>query len=371
MPLRSLCRLLIIGGAVLVLTAATLSLARRAPGTTAWLVASAVDPARRDISLYRFLYPEMRLYERRALSGVDAVLTQWSADGAWLYFLDGTGLIWRWQPTGASATPVRVGALGEGFALSPGLRWIAGPIRQAEGVGLWVMAGDGSLPPPLSPFTARWIGRLAWSPDGEWVAFAAQAHEGARQTDLYRLRAADGVVERLTATPESEHDPAWTPDGQALIFRRLEGDKETSSVLQMPAGGGAPAYLNEVLVWSRYEAPVFAPDGGAALLVANAVARGLPRIFRMQADGRSLVDLATGIHPRWSPDGQRVVFLRRDGTYQLAAVGRNGGQVHALAPGFTIEAFAWAAVEEKSWAGPAWVVVGALVMGGAVWAVRR
>ena len=50
----------------------------------------------------------------------------------------------------------------------------------------------------------------AWSPDGEWIAFASN-HEGSY--DVYRIRPDGSELTRITNSPAPELSVGWGPFG--------------------------------------------------------------------------------------------------------------------------------------------------------------
>jgi len=69
---------------------------------------------------------------------------------------------------------------------------------------------------------------VCWSPDGEWVAFAAaevtdlvrnERFSKGRDWDLYVARADGSEVRRLLGTARWEYGCGWTPDGTRIILR--------------------------------------------------------------------------------------------------------------------------------------------------------
>lgn len=60
---------------------------------------------------------------------------------------------------------------------------------------------------------------LAWTPDGQRIAFSAA--EGARVPNIYWQRV-DGVGQRqrLAESPYQQSQPAWHPNGRILAFQQ-------------------------------------------------------------------------------------------------------------------------------------------------------
>ena len=58
-------------------------------------------------------------------------------------------------------------------------------------------------------------GPPALSPDGDLVAFAWSGQAEAGATDIYVKAVGSEALRRLTATPNSESSPAWSPDGHS------------------------------------------------------------------------------------------------------------------------------------------------------------
>ncbi len=60
--------------------------------------------------------------------------------------------------------------------------------------------------------------RAKWSPDARYLAFVSDGDYGT--TDIWIFHAAGGHPRRVTATPEYDYDPCWSPDGQRICFAR-------------------------------------------------------------------------------------------------------------------------------------------------------
>lgn len=152
-------------------------------------------------------------------------------------------------------------------AISPDRRSVAYIRIRGLQSELHVVAADGTgdiaLTTDLAPDA-----RPSWSPDGSTLVFAS-AIDG--QTDLYTasFEFSDkpprlGPLTRLTNSPATEADPAWSPDGERIVY-----------------WSNASGVQN--LYW-------VAPDGGPETRLT---------------DGPD-----TDSDPTWAPDGRRLAFTR-------------------------------------------------------------
>jgi dipeptidyl aminopeptidase/acylaminoacyl peptidase len=178
---------------------------------------------------------------------------------------------------------------------------------------IWLSRPDGSglrrLTPPGGEHA--WSTEPAWSPDGQWIAYA---EIGPQQADIHVISVLGGVPRRFTFDPAEDREPAWSPDGQWIYFvsKRDGGTR----VWRKPWTGGVPERVSS-LEGTR---PVLSPDGRFLF------ARGGPNeeeLWRMPADGgpEEIVLRSVSPHSRWcvgpsglyffeppSPDGRSGLF---------------------------------------------------------------
>src|SRR5262245_688827 len=80
----------------------------------------------------------------------------------------------------------------------------------------------------------------AFTPDGQSILFTSI--RGGTQTDIYRYAIASGVTTRVTNTPESEYSPTVTPDRAHISVIRVEADG-TQRLWQFTMDGGSPRLM--------------------------------------------------------------------------------------------------------------------------------
>jgi dipeptidyl aminopeptidase/acylaminoacyl peptidase len=159
---------------------------------------------------------------------------------------------------------------------------------------LYIVARDGGTPHQITHLGVD-VRELAWRPDSGALALTADSHQrdeySYERPDLW-VATVDGEVRRLTDDGFEYDSPAWSPDGQSLIFRRRQGLSQVIQSKQahgaavdlyrMPASGGA--MVNLTPDWDLIpDAPASSPDG--RFLYFAAAVGGDTRLFRLPAAG--------------------------------------------------------------------------------------
>lgn len=142
------------------------------------------------------------------------------------------------------------------------------------------------------------------SPDGRHVAMIL-SKDG--WTDLYVADADGSGVKRLTRSPEDESSPCWSPDGQWICFAAKP--KEHRVLCKVPATGGAVQVIRTAGVSSPTE-PDWSPDGK---WIAFTSQMGDFQICVVPAEGGTVHVLTAGEDPSWAANSRNLVFARRTG----------------------------------------------------------
>jgi imidazolonepropionase-like amidohydrolase/Tol biopolymer transport system component len=150
------------------------------------------------------------------------------------------------------------------------------------------------------------------SPDGSKVVFESVGR-------IYIKSLPDGDAKRLTrdASDHFEYDPSWSRDGKTITFITWDDD-ELASVHSVRASGGRSTRLTKQP--GHYHAPRFSPDGQSVVYWANSGGYLTSRNWSMQTGvfvvpaggGDSKLVTADGSNPHFGASNKRLYVTRRD-----------------------------------------------------------
>lgn len=201
-------------------------------------------------------------------------------------------------------------------------------------------------------------GSPTWSPDSQsFIAALSLVDQSGRatHTDLYRYDIFSGTTFQLTSTEEtSELFPAWSPDGQYIAFARYPGSSMEGRMLQdvcafRPAdiqnctladlylssvnGEGERKLLVDIYVpgWSSTSDESWnyhfdwSPDSNR-LAVMIGISPDIAIVTISDGSVQILAESpAPDLFPTWSPDGQHLLFVSlRDGNKEIYRIDQNG-----------------------------------------------
>lgn len=152
-------------------------------------------------------------------------------------------------------------------------------------------------------------GAASWSPDGKWVAVAANRGEGTR---LFKIPVDGGPPVRLVDT--LSYNPAWSPNGNFIVYSEQQSAGQFEVKAITPDRAPVPIVELQIVGFS-ISSYRFLPDG-KGLIVLEGVRGTSQNFFRIDlASGhrRQLTDLTAGSVIQnfdVSPDGTQIVFDR-------------------------------------------------------------
>ncbi len=159
---------------------------------------------------------------------------------------------------------------------------------------------------------------LRWSLDGTRLAMAATPGSSSNgYTQIYVLNADDSDLTQLTRDPSSEDiDPAWSPDGEKIVFAKWSDDGTSSGLYVTGADGNGQTRLTDS---ARLDSsPAWFPDGSRILFKRDT--EGVTQLFVVNADasGERALGAPSGGYIgslELSPDGRKLVFTRLDPSF--------------------------------------------------------
>ncbi len=205
-----------------------------------------------------------------------------------------------------------------------------------------VMNDDGSRRRRLTHSTQATHRYPRWSPDGKKIAFTRYMDRTQSQTtaEVFVMNADGTNPQRLTYNNVFDVDSSWSPDGKRIAFTSTRTGAWEVFVIEL-----ATRTLTQITGFEEdagSASPDWSPDGTQIVFerfisIGNGIS---PKtIYVMSADGQHqrpvLRDpplkgpLTLRYFPRWSADGQRLLFYEskwlRDGDVMRLIVQRIGG----------------------------------------------
>lgn len=184
---------------------------------------------------------------------------------------------------------------------------------------LWWLPGGTTVPQQLT-FSAGTVSDPAWSPDGQWLVFGQDG-------DIWRLR--PGQEPRRLI--RNARNASYSADGTRLVFER-----DAAVWLARADGAGQRRFpgIAEREQYFQPRRPVFSPDGRLlAYFEATEGPTGDIWTVDLQTAVRTrrTFDQTTAGHPVFSPDGQWLYFhSSRTGTLTLWRLSLAGGEPESL-----------------------------------------
>lgn len=177
-------------------------------------------------------------------------------------------------------------------------------------------------PRSLTPQAPYMTWGMTWSRDGRSVIYGAFDAGGAA---LWRVRVDEGSPpERIDLAGVAAASPAMPPSGNRLAFSR---DHAARALYRFEAGRASQPFLTSSVNQGSLD---FSQDGRRMTYCART--GETIEVWTANSDGSAAQQLTHGpgrwqCSPRWSPDGERVVFDSEgpDGEWHIWSIAADGG----------------------------------------------
>ncbi len=182
------------------------------------------------------------------------------------------------------------------------------------------------------------------SPDGKWVAYVLSTPDSAKDksnSDVWMISWDGTESVKLTASPDGENHPRWSPDGKYLTFLSSRYETKSSQIWRMDRRGGEAEKLTDL----KYSISdyVWSPDSKKILLTIHDqessdeadkkksakpividryhfksdgdgyLERKRDHLYLFDVESKKLDTLTRGDfdeeNPAWSPDSKKIVFV--------------------------------------------------------------
>jgi Tol biopolymer transport system component len=183
-----------------------------------------------------------------------------------------------------------------------------------------IVGGCGSPEPPVDS------GGTLVSKEGRIAFIRATRFEATDiESEIYAINVDGSGETRLTESPGLDGFPAWSPDGEEIVF---SSDRDGNWELYVMDADGS----NQVRLTQTPEdesVPAFSPDGRKIAYVVGMMDN--PSIYVMNADGSGGERLTSGNWPTWSPDGARISYTSYANGERIHVINADGSDTRRLA----------------------------------------
>ncbi|MFL5955396.1 MAG: TolB family protein [Gaiellaceae bacterium] len=212
---------------------------------------------------------------------------------------------------------------------------VAVPYITADGrVGTGIVGADGSgyTPLPIDDPTLN-APCAPWSPDDTKLLCQGWDNGDPARAGIYTMSASGGPLARITsALPGGADEPgSYSPNGKQIVFNRFDQSGNSLGLFVLKLNDGQMRQITPpgTLIQSGNDGD-WSPQGNEIVFSRHVTADVRGSLWVVHTDGSDLHEIHVqglacgGVHsdpagygchgPRWSPDGQKIVFAANSAT---------------------------------------------------------
>lgn len=198
----------------------------------------------------------------------------------------------------------------------------------APGTHIYVMNSDGTDVRQLTSGTT-YDRDPAFSPNGKAIVFDRASASG-HSPHIFSIGIDGSGLSQLTNDEGTDTEPTFTPNGKVIVFvsnRQSSGRRDRSNIFTMRPDGSR---IKLLIGGPRSESePDVSPDGRSIAFHSNRGHGPGPAIYIARMSGRhvrALPGTRSSDYPSWAPDGKHIAFIRFGSSSSELVVKRSDGR---------------------------------------------
>ncbi len=196
--------------------------------------------------------------------------------------------------------------------ISPDGQWVAYTLNSVDVAGdksdtdVWMVSWDGSRQLRLTSSPEN-ENAPRWSPDGRYLSFLSGRPGKAKGTQVWLLDRMGGEAQQLTEVKGRLSSCEWSPDSKRLLLVMQDRDPNDTSDDERPNPATPPKPPKPIVI-ERYK---FKQD------IVGYLTQPPARLYLFDLASKKTDALTAesleAASPNWSPDGQSIAFLGKEG----------------------------------------------------------